>query len=99
MTLSITTTKIDMLSHPFEWVVHNRIRCLVCGQEHYASDMFSRCRESPIRIPQAYDFTKGLIHANEMEKHGIEMDCPSCGARPEVNLGRRISNFLTSAGH
>ncbi len=97
MTLSIMTRKIDMLPYPFEWVAHNLIRCLVCGEEHYASDMFHhRGERNLIRSTHGYDFTKGLVHANEMEKHGHEMNCPSCASRPEVNLGRRIRNFLAS---
>lgn len=92
--LSITTFK---LPYPFTMGDHhNLILCLVCREKHYARDLFRRTK-APYN-PMKYDFTKGLVHQKELDDHGDEMVCPTCGAGPEVNLGRRIRNFLVSAG-
>ena len=88
--LSITQFK---LPYPFAMDDHhNLIRCLLCGMEHYARDLFRRT--NPSYDPLAYDFTKGLVHQKELEDHGDDMSCPSCGARPETTLGRKIINFF-----
>lgn len=83
------------LPAPFELgSQHNRIKCLCCEQESYASEFFGEKVDSNNKSTWA-EWTIGLVHLNRMI--GPEdMFCPKCGARENGSLGNRINNFMVT---
>lgn len=76
---------------------HNRISCLMCGQDSYSSEFFGSTLDQHLRDQRQTNthWLIGMVHLNKM-LGPEDMQCPKCGAKSNGSFGNRISNFMAT---